>query len=323
MFEFRSPQGSQFPHLTMGAKSYMMQGIFETYEENSHLLIGRYCSLAHDLKFLFAMNHDYSRVTTYPMTALTNPAPPPRKNRDYPVNTKQIIIGNDVWIGRGVTIMSGVRVGNGAVIGAGTIVTKNIPPYAIVIGNPPRILKYRFDSETIRKLQAIKWWNWNPEKIVREFCETDDPQDIVEKFYSPDLEIVPKDSLGDHIRSLKSRGFRIFSTIADFQARIPLWKKILEEFLASNLQNSILVIHLRREVTRSQMEEIRAAAGDPTDGKLIFAVKSRDNRPFSLDSLRETEVFVTTREDDCSQAIDALSDLDLKTRYIFDDLVFY
>ncbi|MBR1420006.1 MAG: hypothetical protein IJ575_02965, partial [Selenomonadaceae bacterium] len=63
--------------------------------------------------------------------------------------------------------------------------------------------------------------------------------------------------------------------------------------------------------------------GDPPDGKLIFMIKSHDSKPFSLDSLRETDIFLTTREDDCSIAIDAMSDLDFQTRYIFDDLVFY
>ena len=219
--------------------------------------------------------------------------------------------------------MSGIRIGNGACIGAGTIVSKNIPPYAIVVGNPPRIIKYRFDPETIKKLQLIKWWNWNPEKICKEFSISDDPQYIVKKFYSPDLEIVPKDSLGDHIRSFKSRGFKIFSTIADFQAKSPLYKKIIEDFLSSDLQNSILVIHLRREVTRDKINLIREVAGDPPGGKMIFIIKSHDSKPFSLDSLRETDIFLTTREDDCSIAIDAMSDLDFQTRYIFDDLVFY
>ena len=169
----------------------------------------------------------------------------------------------------------------------------------------------------------IRWWNWNPEKIIEEFSISDDPQDIVKKFYSPDLEVVPKDSLGDHIRSFKSRGFKIFSTIADFQSRSPLWKKILEDFLKSDLQNSILVIHLRREVTRDQMNSICDLVKNPPDGKMIFIIRSHDDRPFSLDSLRETDIFLTTREDDCSIAIDAMSDLDFQTRYIFDDLVFY
>ena len=307
----------------------MIQGYFETYSLDCHALIGRCCSIAHDIKFLISMNHDYRTVANLhwrnviTCTSIVPPPPPPKSTLNYIANTKQIIIGNDVWIGRGATIMSGVRIGNGAVIGAESVVTKNVPAYAIAVGNPARVAKYRFDPETIKKLQAIRWWNWTPEKIVEAFSISDEPSKFIANFYSPDLEIVQKDSLGDHIRSFKSRGFKIFSTIADFQARVPIWKKILEDFLKSDLENSILVIHLRREVTQDQINSICYLVKNPPDGKLIFMIKSHDDRPFSLDSLRETDIFVTTREDDCSKAIDALSDLDFKTRYIFDDRVFF
>ena len=314
--------------VTLGDGSYVVKFFLRSIEKGEHVLIGRYSSVSWDTDFALGLNHNYHLISTFQteriMSRLKN-CPPPRKNfhKDYRVNTKQIIIGNDVWIGRGVTLMSGVRIGNGAVVAAEAVVTKDVPPYAIVGGVPARVIKYRFDHETIRKLQLIRWWNWNLEKIIEEFSISDDPQDIVKKFYSPDLEIVPKDSLGDHIRSFKSIGFKIFSTIADFQARSPLWKKILEDFLSSDLQNSILVIHLRREVTQDQMNLIREVVGNPSDGKLIFIIKSHDSKPFSLDSLRETDIFLTTREDDCSIAIDAMSDLDFQTRYIFDDLVFF
>jgi serine acetyltransferase len=79
--------------------------------------------------------------------------------------TPGVIIGNDVWIGMDATILSGVTVGNGAVIAAGSIVNKNIPAYAIVAGNPAKVVKYRFDQETIDKLQEMQWWDWNPDKI--------------------------------------------------------------------------------------------------------------------------------------------------------------
>ena len=139
----------------------------------------------------------------------------------------------------------------------------------------------------------------------------------------PDLEIVPKDSLGDHLRELKSRGFKIFSTIADFQAKSPIWKSIAEEFLKCNIDRAILCIHLRRDVSKDQMSDILKMIERSFNKKLIVALKSPDDRPFSLDSLRETDVFVTTCEDDCSKAIDAMSDLNFETRYIFDDLVFF
>lgn len=68
-------------------------------------------------------------------------------------------IGNDVWIGSHVLIKGGVRIGDGACIGAGAVVVKDIPPYAIVGGVPAKILKYRFDTDTIKLLENLQWWN--------------------------------------------------------------------------------------------------------------------------------------------------------------------
>ena len=70
-----------------------------------------------------------------------------------------------MWIGSYVIILDGVTIGDGAVIGAGSVVTKNIPPYAIAVGNPARVIKYRFDSERIKELQESDWYHWSIEKI--------------------------------------------------------------------------------------------------------------------------------------------------------------
>lgn len=78
---------------------------------------------------------------------------------------KKVEIGNDVWIGHNVVIMGGVTVSNGVVIGSSSVVTKDVPPYAIVVGNPAKIIKYRFDEESIKNLEDIAWWNWDFEKI--------------------------------------------------------------------------------------------------------------------------------------------------------------
>ncbi|OPL08852.1 MAG: chloramphenicol acetyltransferase [delta proteobacterium ML8_F1] len=74
-------------------------------------------------------------------------------------------IGHDTWIGHGAMIKPGIVVGNGAVVGQGAVVTRDVPPYAIVAGNPARILRYRFGDNTIDSLQAIAWWDWSDEKI--------------------------------------------------------------------------------------------------------------------------------------------------------------
>ena len=76
-------------------------------------------------------------------------------------------MGNDVWIGENAHIMSGVTIGDGAIVGSEALVTKDIPPYAIVGGNPAKIIKYRFDEYTIEKLLKIKWWDFGEDELVK------------------------------------------------------------------------------------------------------------------------------------------------------------
>ncbi|RUX91838.1 CatB-related O-acetyltransferase [Mesorhizobium sp. M7D.F.Ca.US.004.03.1.1] len=77
-------------------------------------------------------------------------------------------IGNDVWIGRRAIIMPGITIGDGAVVGAGSIVTKDVAPYAIVAGNPAKLIRNRFTDDQIARLLAIRWWEWSDEKIIAE-----------------------------------------------------------------------------------------------------------------------------------------------------------
>ncbi len=83
-----------------------------------------------------------------------------------PVKQPQTIIGNDVWIGENVFVSAGVNIGDGAVIGAHAVITKDVPPYAIVAGVPAKILRYRFDEATIKELMATQWWEWSEERLA-------------------------------------------------------------------------------------------------------------------------------------------------------------
>ena len=89
-------------------------------------------------------------------------------NMGHPSCKGDIIVGNDVWIGAKATIMSGVKIGDGAIVGATATVTKDVPPYAIVAGNPAKIIKYRFNEKQIESLLKIAWWDWTEDRIKTE-----------------------------------------------------------------------------------------------------------------------------------------------------------
>lgn len=132
------------------------------FDEHSKVVVGKYCSIASGVVFYFEGRQRGNRVTTSSLKTLVSPGIPykvlsRRKNK--------LTIGNDVWIGMNAFIFSGITIGDGAVVAAGAVVTENVPSYAIVGGNPAKIIRYRFDQETIQKLIGIAWWNWPEEKI--------------------------------------------------------------------------------------------------------------------------------------------------------------
>jgi acetyltransferase-like isoleucine patch superfamily enzyme len=128
--------------------------------------IGKYGSIAEQVVLLPGGNHRGDYVTTYPFRAFKDRFPASTaKDEDYPISRGPILIGNDVWLGVGCTILSGVTIGDGAIIGARAVVSRDVPPYAIAVGNPARIVKYRFPAPIIARLLAIKWWDWPDEKV--------------------------------------------------------------------------------------------------------------------------------------------------------------
>ncbi|WP_319005300.1 CatB-related O-acetyltransferase [Fictibacillus halophilus] len=131
------------------------------FSKINHVKIGAFCSISWDVT-IGATNHPIDHITTHAFPYVTYAGNFVNKNNQQITKT---FIGNDVWIGCNSVVLPGVKVGNGAIIGAGSIVTKDVPPYAVVAGNPAKIMKYRFSEESIKELEKIKWWNWDRKKI--------------------------------------------------------------------------------------------------------------------------------------------------------------
>lgn len=135
-------------------------------ESRRKLTIGRYCSFADKVEILLGGNHRTDWATTFPFSAFPELWPSAPRTEDYHSTRGDVVIGHDVWLGSGAMIMSGVNVGHGAVVAAHAIVTKDVPPYAIVGGNPAKIIRYRFDEATIAALLEARWWDLPREKIA-------------------------------------------------------------------------------------------------------------------------------------------------------------
>ena len=137
---------------------------FGLWQPEDRISIGKFCSLAKNITIFGGGEHITSRATTFPFVLLFAENRPERLIDGK--NKGATVIGHDVWIGLGATIMSGVKIGNGSVIGAKAVVAKDIPDYAIAVGNPAKVIRYRFDSKTIERLIALSWWNWDLPKIL-------------------------------------------------------------------------------------------------------------------------------------------------------------
>lgn len=135
------------------------------FSEDVELEIGKFCCFAEEVVIVLGGHHRTDWVTAYPLCAILEGID------DVPnlLRSKgDIRIGHDVWVGTGAMILAGVTVGNGAVIAARSVVSKDVPSYSVVAGNPARVVKMRFAEEIIAQLNQIQWWNWPIEKIRRE-----------------------------------------------------------------------------------------------------------------------------------------------------------
>ena len=135
--------------------------VFDVSRTTPNISVGKYCSIAPNASF-YTRDHPQKFVSTHPMFY----------NSQLKIVEKDLIpygeleIGNDVWVGQNAVILPSChKIGTGAIVGAGAIVTKDIPEYAVVVGNPAKVIKYRFSDNVIQELLESKWWDWEIEEI--------------------------------------------------------------------------------------------------------------------------------------------------------------
>ena len=159
------------PNIEVGEFTYFSDVFFERHVTHRYeyypdkLIIGKFCQIASGVNFVMSgANHQMNAVTTFPFYIFEGWEQPVPPLSEMPLKGNTVV-GNDVWIGQNVTVMPGVKIGDGAIIGMNSVVASDVEPYSIVVGNPAREIRKRFDNELIDLLLRFKWWDKSIEEI--------------------------------------------------------------------------------------------------------------------------------------------------------------
>ena len=159
------------PNIIVGDFTYIADSEFESHVTHHYpwlgdkLIIGKFCQIAAGVEFVMnGANHQMNAVSTFPFYTLEGWNMDPPAMADLPLKG-DTVIGNDVWIGQNAVILPGVHIGDGAIIGADSVVGSDVEPYTIVVGNPAKVLRRRFDEELIGLMLQFRWWDKSIEEI--------------------------------------------------------------------------------------------------------------------------------------------------------------
>ena len=284
--------------MSLGDGSYIDEATLHLGDTNCYILIGKYTSIGRDVKFIIGLNHDYRKISSYPFKTVRNiEAGMADVNPNASIyNKKQVVIGSDVWIGTGVTIMGGVHIGHGAIIGAGAVVAKDIPPYAVVVGNPAQIMKYRFEKDKIDSLLRMKWWNKGTKWI-------DENEDILlgDRYSLPYNIDMGKEYILK-FDDLKSHNYKIHYIIPDLNDD-GMWYEYVQFFtrMYTSTDKTVLIIADNMEKMGTWFDELLDMLGD---NKYII----RHDFSKRLELISYIDVFISTRTIYSDEFVDFLPD---------------
>jgi acetyltransferase-like isoleucine patch superfamily enzyme len=170
---WRNPHNETRLHLARLARRYGFEiGAFSYGRpkvrfpwSRARLSIGRYCSIAERVEIFLGGDHRPDWISTYPFSGMRDLWPDAPETADFQTTRGDVVIGHDVWIGSGAVILSGVAIGHGAVVAARAVVTRDVPPYGIVAGNPARLIRLRFAEEIVDRLLEAAWWDLPPAAV--------------------------------------------------------------------------------------------------------------------------------------------------------------
>lgn len=277
-----------FPLLSADRDSYLVRAQVQSsidfdVDGGRHCIaVGKGCSLADDITFLIDLNHDFSSVAQGKLAFLKGAEVPWRSARKG-----SVIIQNDVWVGHGATIMSGVTLHNGCVIAAGAVVTKDVPPYAVAGGTPARLLRCRFDTETVCRLQKIAWWDWPPELQEARKADFSLPAAEFAAKYLPEAErqlnSVPA------VSTSGDRKYVLF--IPDVDDVFPLYPKVLAQYFERDRADMELLIYIPEKRFVYLIEQILHQYDDSDNYVTLQTEAVEDERML----FRCADYFITTR----------------------------
>lgn len=315
--------------VTFGPKSYIAGSRVECGNIQTSLLIGNYCSIAHEIVFVIGLNHDFRNITTYPESYIgsvdgNNITNSEGQEDEVKFNSYQISIGNDVWIGRGATLLSGIKIGNGAIIGANAVVAKDVPPYAVVVGNPGRVIKYRFDEKIIKKLQRIKWWYWDEEKIVKNKKLMKNAPVFVDRFYDLAMEKQIDNEMSKALKNLREDGYHLFYFIPDFEFKNEIWKKVIQKYLLkySVMDKVALILEIKDECQYPEKVSMIYDWIQENGEGAPLVIRNSNGNQLPLDILQNIDTFITACAYDSVQCIDYGYDYGVKILSGLDLVIF-